>query len=291
VRIVLTGAGGQLASELRPILAPLGDLVEFAHAQLDICAANAVESRLTDERPDLVVNAAAFNQVDRSESEPAEAFAVNAFGALNLARACFRARARLVHFSTDYVFGLDAMRTEPWRETDQPGPINVYGASKLVGEQFIQAYQPDHLIVRTCGLYGRAGSRGKGGNFVETMLRLARSNQTVRVVDDQICTPSSAKDVARATVQLVQAGATGLFHVTNSGSCTWFEFAREIFRLAPVAAQCVPISSQEYPGSARRPAYSVLCNDRLHAAGVDPCPTWQNALGRYLEERSVAGGG
>lgn len=288
MKVVLTGAGGQLAHDLMPFLARAGELVALSRSELDICQGAQIENRLAELQPDCVVNTAAYNAVDRAECEPADAFAGNALGPRLLAQSCAKRDALLVHFSSDYVFGLDAQHAEPWTETDPPGPVNVYGCSKLAGEFAVRTYCEKHLVIRTCGLYGLVGSRGKGGNFVQTMLRLAQAGSTIRVVNDQTCTPSSTLDVARATVDLIHAGGLGVYHVTNSGACTWYEFAGEVFRQAGLSVDCVPITSSQYGATARRPVYSVLFNKKLVAAGVAPCPTWQEAVARYLGRRRGA---
>jgi dTDP-4-dehydrorhamnose reductase len=282
MRTVVLGAGGQLAHELLQIL---GDAVPLAHADLDVTSATNINETLAALEPAVVVNTAAYNMVDRAEEQPSAAFAVNFTGPLHVARACRRLGALLVHFSTDYVFGLDSSRSAPWEETDVPGPVSVYGASKLAGEYAVRAYCPKHLVIRTCGLYGVKGSRGKGGNFVETMLRLAATGNPVRVVNDQTCTPSFAQDVARTTAHMIERQFTGLFHLTNGGACTWYEFASAVFRLAGLTVDCRPVASSDFGLAARRPAYSVLSNAKLAAAGIRPCSHWRDALGRYFELR------
>jgi dTDP-4-dehydrorhamnose reductase len=188
-----------------------------------------------------------------------------------------------VHFSTDYVFGLDGARHSPWAEADAPGPVSVYGLSKLAGEYLVRSICPRHVVVRTCGLYGVWGSGGKGGNFVETMLRVAGQGKPLRVVADQTCTPSYTVDVAGAVASLLTTGRHGLFHATNAGECTWFEFARTIFELAGVRADLTAITSGEFGAAARRPAYSVLAP----SAGAGPLRPWREALAAYLHERGV----
>lgn len=285
MRIAVLGAAGQLGRDLAPRLP--GEVVPLSRADLDLGRPEAAPTLLAAVRPDVLVNCAADNLVDRAESEPGAAFAVNGLGVRVLARACAAAGVRLVHFGTDYVFGLDAARTEPLAETDPPGPVNAYGLSKLVGDLAVRAAHPANLVVRTCGLYGRWGKGGKGGNFVETMLRLAGEGKPIRVVNDQRCTPSSTADVAAATAALIRLGAAGLFHVTNAGSCTWFEFAAEVFRLAGLKPSLTPITSSEYAAAARRPAFSVLSNAKLASAGVAPPRPWRDALAAYLAERAL----
>jgi dTDP-4-dehydrorhamnose reductase len=237
-------------------------------------------------RPDVVVNCAAYNFVDRAESEPEAAFAVNVWAVRDLALICRDLGCTLVHFSSDYVFGLDETRHAAYTEADAPGPVSVYGLSKLTGEYVVRATCSKHLVIRTCGLYGVWGSGGKGGNFVETMLRLAAEKRQVRVVNDQRCTPSFTPDVAAATVELIAKNAIGLYHVTNAGGCTWFEFAREIFRAAGVPAELSPITSAEFGAAACRPAFSVLSNETLKRSGVAQPRHWTDALSAYVAERT-----
>jgi dTDP-4-dehydrorhamnose reductase len=282
VRIAVLGAAGQLGRDLCPRLP--GTVVPLSRAEIDL----ERPAPFFAARPDfdVLVNCAAYNFVDRAEAEPVKAFAVNGLGVRSLAALCAARRIRFVHFSTDYVFGLDAARTVPYAETDAPGPVGAYGLSKLVGEYAVLAAHPANLVVRTCGLYGAAGTGGKGGNFVETMLRLAREGKPVRVVNDQTCAPSYTADVADAVAALVRSGATGLYHVTSAGSCTWYEFAAEVFRLAGLKPSLTPITSAEYGAAARRPAYSVLSNAKLASAGVPAPRPWPEALAAYLAART-----
>jgi dTDP-4-dehydrorhamnose reductase len=190
-----------------------------------------------------------------------------------------------VHVSTDYVFGLDSSRRTPWSEIDAPGPISAYGLSKLTGEYWARQVIEKHIVVRTCGLYGLRGTGGKGGNFVETMLRVASEGRPLRVVADQRCTPSFVGDVARAMTQLIDSGQFGLFHLTNSGDCSWHEFAAEIFRQTGLTPDLKPIPSSEYKTPGRRPMYSVLGRDKAQAIGLPVLRPWQEALAEYLHIR------
>jgi dTDP-4-dehydrorhamnose reductase len=251
----------------------------------DLSQPASLRTMLDQIRPDVVVNCAAYNFVDKAESEPQEAFAVNAWGVRELARLCHERDCLLVHFSTDYVFGLDSTRRQPWSECDAPGPVSVYGLSKLAGEYFVRALCPRHLVIRTCGLYGVWGSGGKGGNFIETMLRLAEQGKPLRVVNDQICTPSYTVDVAETTVALLGADRPGLYHVTNTGSCSWYELARAIFEIVKVEADLSPIPTSARSDPARRPAYSVLDHAELRSAGIASPRLWRDALTAYLTER------
>jgi dTDP-4-dehydrorhamnose reductase len=283
LRYAVLGALGQLGRDLCPRLP--GDVLPLTRDQIDLARPDAVGPALAALRPDVVVNCAAYNFVDRAEAEPEAAFTVNAWGVRALAAACRDLGCTLLHFSTDYVFGLDDSRTTPYREADAPGPVSVYGLSKLAGEYLVRALCPRHLVVRTCGLYGVWGSGGKGGNFVEAMLRVAGQSKPLRVVADQVCTPSYTPDVAAAAVALLEKGRPGLYHVTNAGSCSWHDFAAAIFALAGARADLSPITSREYGAAARRPAYSVLAGEAYQALGLPPLRPWSDALAAYLEER------
>jgi dTDP-4-dehydrorhamnose reductase len=283
MRYVILGAGGQLGRDLGPRLAE--EVIPLTRELADLTYPQTLRTALAELRPDVVVNCAAYNFVDRAESEPEAAFAVNAWGVRNLALICRELDCTLVHFSTDYVFGLDGERTTPYRENEAPGPLSVYGLSKLAGEYLVRSLVPRHFVIRTCGLYGAWGSGGKGGNFVETMLRLAGQGKALRVVADQVCTPTYTRDVADATAALLATGRHGVYHLTNAGSCSWYTFAGAIFELAGIHADLAPITSQEYAAAARRPASSVLANAAAAQLGLPALRSWREALAAYLRER------
>jgi dTDP-4-dehydrorhamnose reductase len=281
-KYAVLGAAGQLGRDLCP---RLGEVVPLTRAQADLTHPDMVRAALLALHPDVVVNCAAYNFVDRAEDEPEAAFRVNAWGVRSLATICRDLECTLVHVSTDYVFGLDTGRCSPYTEADAPGPVSVYGLSKLAGEYVVRSLCPKHFVVRTCGLYGVWGSGGKGGNFVETMVRVAGQGRALRVVNDQICTPTYTVDLASAIAALTQTEHYGLYHLTSAGSCSWHEFARAIFALAGVQADLTPIPSRERADPARRPAYSVLANDAYRALGLSPLRPWPEALAAYLQER------
>jgi dTDP-4-dehydrorhamnose reductase len=283
MKTVVIGSAGQLGRDLCPRLS--GEVAALTRQEIDLGQPQSIAPQLVQLGPDVVVNCAAYNFVDRAESEPEAAFAVNAWGVRSLAMTCRDLGCVLVHFSTDYVFGLDGQRTTPYSEGDAPGPMSVYGLSKLAGEYLVQSICPRHFVIRTCGLYGVWGSGGKGGNFVETMLRLAGQGKPLRVVADQVCTPSYTVDVAAASAALIRTGRYGLYHIVNTGSCTWHEFARSIFELAKVKADLTAIGSSDWQAAARRPAYSVLACDRYRALGLVELRSWRDALAAYLAER------
>jgi dTDP-4-dehydrorhamnose reductase len=290
MKILLIGANGQLGSDLAKVLPARGhDLVALTHADLEVTEPASIEGVMTAHRPDLVLNMAAFHKVDLCESEVEKTFAVNAFGTRNLALACRTSRAVLAHMSTDYVFGGDASRQTPYGEGDTPAPINVYGVSKLAGEHLIQGVLDRHFIFRVTGLYGIAGSTGKGGNFVELMLRLAREGKDIRVVDDQRLTPTYTVDLANQIAAVIETERFGLYHATSQGDCTWYEFAAEIFRQSLLDPHLDRARTGDFGEQATRPAYSVLENRNLQRCGLDQMRPWQQALAAYLAERQTVG--
>jgi len=292
MKVMVIGAGGQLGGDLGRLLPP-EDCIPLTHAEIEICDPESVRQAFDRHQPDVVINTAAFHRVDDCESQGDRAFQTNALAVRGLAQASRARGAVLVHFSTDYVF--DGAQTEPYVETDRPGPLSVYAASKLAGEYLVAATHPLHFVIRTCGLFGLGGSRSKGGggNFVETMLRAAAQGKHLRVVSDQVVTPTATADLARKVIELIQTQSYGLYHITAQGSCSWYEFARTIFELADVRADLVPVTAEAFGAPARRPPYSVLRNRNLEVLGLDDVPPWQDGLRRYLAERGKArrGGG
>ncbi len=284
MKYALLGAAGQLGRDLCPRLA--GEVVPLTRDQADLTKPDQLAATLKKIGPDVVVNCAAYNFVDRAETELEAAFAVNAWGVRSLAAVCRDLDCVLVHFSTDYVFGLEEDRCLPYGEAEAPGPVSIYGLSKLTGEYLARCVCPRHFVIRTCGLYGVWGSGGKGGNFIETMLRLAGQGKPLRVVDDQVCTPSYTVDVATATALLVPTHRYGLYHITNAGWCSWHDLARTVFQLAVVPADLTPITSKEYGAPARRPAFSVLSTEKYAALDLPRLRPWQDAVAAYLKERA-----
>lgn len=284
MKIAIFGSAGQLGRDL--VKALPGEVVALSRKDADITDRMATAELLATHRPQVVVNCAAYNLVDQAESDPNPAFAANAWAVRNLAKICRVIDAKLVHVSTDYVFGLDRTRSTPLTELDAPGPLSVYGLSKLAGEYMARTFSPRHLIVRTCGLYGVHGVGGKGGNFVETMLKLAAAGKELNVVNDQRCTPSSTADVAKLIAALIAKDAEGIYHVTNSGDTTWYDLAAEIFKQANVTAKLSPTTSTKYAAPAHRPAYSVLSTAKLQSLGIAAPRDWTLALADYLTSRT-----
>ena len=251
---------------------------------LDISDGEKVEHALAEFDPWAVFNAAAYNQVDVAEREPLAAYEANALGVRNIALACRQNDARLVQFSTDYVF--DGKLGRPYLETDPTHPLGAYAVSKLAGELYIQAYLQRPLIVRTSGVFGPGGLRTARGNFPELMLRLAREGKPIRVVEDHIASPTYAPMLASRSIDLLEQDLEGIFHVGGGQPISWFEFAKLIFEKAGLTANLTPTNEREYRTTANRPKYSALENARLRAHGIAPMPALVNAVAEYFSARN-----
>lgn len=283
-RAVVFGSSGQLGVELMRELSGRGYAVEgFERKAVDITDRELVERRLAEQEPAVVFNAAAYNQVDVAEREPQAAFLANALGVRNLALACRQIDARLVHFSTDYVFDGEAGR--PYTEEDATHPLGAYAVSKLAGELYAQAYLDAPLIVRTSGVFGPGGLRTARGNFIELMLRLARNPQPIRVVEDHVASPTYAPVLAARTVDLVERNCAGVFHAGGGAPVSWFDYARLIFESAGLHPELQRTNAREYRTAARRPRYSALSNRKMEKAGVEPFPPLEVAVKSYLAIR------
>ena len=280
-QVLVTGGGGQLASDLDEQLGRLGAQVHApARSELDITDELAVARTFDELRPTLVFNCAAFHNVDVCEREEDRAFEVNGRAVKRLAERCRAHGARLVHFSTNYVF--DGSSAEPYGELDLPAPRSVYAISKLAGEHAALAYAPGALVVRTAGLYGRHGSASKGGNFVVRMIARAREQGKLSVVADQRLSPTYTSDLAGALIQAVDRGASGLLHITNGGECSWHEFTRAILELATVDIPVEPVPTVIPEGGANRPLNGVLARPRADDTGLEQLRPWRDALEEYM---------
>lgn len=279
MKALVTGAQGQLGRELVTRLAR-GPVEAFTHAELDVADGTAVAAALRSSRPDVVINASAYNKVDAAEADPATALAVNASGVLHLARAAAEVGALFVHVSTDYVF--DGTQSRPYVETDPPRPVNVYGISKRAGEMMVESVGAASLVVRTSGVFGPGGSRSKGGSFVDRILERARSGAPLRVVGDQLFSPTYAPDLAAAVVALIDRGARGLVHVANEGACSWHDLAVAGLELAGLRADVERITTADLGAAARRPAYSVLSTARYRELGGPTLRPWREAVAEML---------
>ena len=285
MRVLITGANGQMGTDLRRVLQDV-EVIPLTHADLEITDLDSVKRIFDEQRPDVVINTAAYVRVDDCETEQDKAFLVNALGARNVAVVCQEIGAKLAHISTDYVFGGGTdPRTTPYTEFDAPVPPNLYGKSKLAGENLVRHLCSKHFIIRSSALFGVAGASGKGGNFVETMIRLAKERDELRVVNNPVFSPTYTKDLAKKITQLVTTGYYGIFHITNKGVCSWYEFAKEILGLANLKTPVIPITSDQYPQKARRPHFSVLDNYHLRLLGMDDMRPWPEALRDYMREK------
>lgn len=285
MKTLVIGANGQLGTDLCKVIEP-SELVALTHSEIEVTSMDSVWQVFKKHEPETVINTAAFVRVDECESRVDECFLVNALGARNVAVAAQKLNAKLVYISTDYVFGGEnEKRTIPYTEFDSPIPLNALGRSKVAGENFARNLCSRHFIIRASGMFGTAGSSGKGGNFIETILRLTQERDELRVVNDQTFSPTYTKDLAKKIDQLVATEYYGVFHITNEGSCSWYEFAKEILSLTGIRTPVIPITSDQYPQEAKRPSFSVLDNYHLRLMGMDNMRHWQEALKDYLRDK------
>lgn len=287
MKILLIGANGQLGSDLvreQEQYLSGAEISTLRRADLDVTSFEAMTAVLDRSEFDILINCTSYTRVDDAEAHASEAVRVNAQAPVRMASACRAKGVRFVHVSTDYVF--DGQISRPYVEADSPAPLNVYGASKFLGETLVRhEYAQGSLIMRVASLFGAAGASGKGGNFVETILRIAKEKGEVRVVTDAHMSPTGTLDAARVILSLIRSGAApGMYHVVNSGEATWYEFAQEIIRRAGLPARVIPITSKEFAAAAVRPCYSVLNNQKAQAI-TGRIPSWEDALARYLKSK------
>ena len=288
MNIVVIGGNGQLGNDVVNAFGEGRDQVSsLTHAEIDISSLESVKICLHKSSPTVVVNTAAMHNVENCEQEPAAAYAVNATGTRNLALVTRDLGATLIHVSTDYVF--DGKKSAPYVEEDYPLPLNVYGNSKLAGEYYARTLNPRHFVLRTSALYGKHQCRAKGGrNFVDLMLELARTHGKVRVVNDEFVSPTPTRDLALQIASLSRCGSYGLYHATSENSCSWYEFAREIFSMAGVQVKLEMAAPGEFPAKTPRPPYSVLENRGLKKIGLNKFVSWEVGLQRYLAQKLSA---
>jgi len=278
VKLLVTGAAGMLGRDVMLAAGNAGhEVVGFGHAELDIADAAALAKKFDLERPDVVINCAAWTDVDGAEKDEPGAFAVNGTGAGNVAAAAAEVGASVVYVGSDYVF--DGAKGEPYVESDQPAPLSAYGRTKLAGEEATMAANKRHFVVRSSWLFGIGG-----GNFVETMLRLAESQNEVLVVRDEVGAPTYTWHLAYGIVRLIEGVEFGIHHMAAAGHCSWYEFAREIFEQARVDCKVLSTTAAEFGRSASRPPYSVMVSQREHAIRL---PSWQDGLAGYLAQRKA----
>ncbi len=286
MKIAVIGADGQLGSDLMKTL-DRDDVIPLFYPEFDITKPDKMRPVLDRLEANVVINTAAYHRVDECEDNAATSFQVNSVAVRDLALAARDLGFVLVHFSTDYVF--DGRKGSPYIEEDPPHPLNVYGVSKLAGEFFVRSILERYFLIRTCGLYGEASSREKGYNFVDKIIALEKEGKPLRVVHDQWVTPTSSAELAQKTSELIRTSYYGLFHMTNEGQCTWYEFAREIFRLIGRDVRLEPVDSQTFKAKARRPRFSVLENRRAKLLGLTGFSSWTDALEVYLRKKGYLG--
>jgi len=276
MKILITGSNGMLGHDLKDVLEDNHELILTTSKTLDITNKDYVLDFIRENKPDVVINAAAYTDVDGCETNQDTAYAVNGDGVKNLALACKEIDCPLVHISTDYVF--NGENTRPWVEDDEIGPISVYGKSKLQGEQAILEILDKFYILRTAWLYGMNGK-----NFPKTMLELAKNHSEITVVYDEVGTPTYTPDLAGAIAELIETDYYGVYHLTNSGNCSWCEFARYIFEVADVDVKVIPVTASEFARPAPRPHYSVLENKNWIKNGFKPLRSYKEAITEYIE--------
>ncbi len=284
MKIAITGANGQLGQEMASLLSLENEeLFLWNHQQLSIEITKEVYESFESFSPHLVINCASYNQVDRAEDEPEVAYSINAIGTKNLAMACEKHQIPFVHVSTNYVFGGERDRNEPYKECDLPAPVSAYGISKLAGEYFALSYCSRAFVLRTAALFGKTTNSPKS-NFIENMLRLGKERQELSIVSDQIITPTSTTDLAAAINDLCRTESYGLYHATCTGSTSWFEYASLFFKMAGINVTLHSMTSEEFGAKANRPSYSVLDCSKLEQVRNRPFPPWQQSLERYFVE-------
>ena len=282
MRLIVFGGWGQLGTDLAATAVGRHELIRPRHSELDVSDADGLAAYVRDQAPDAIINAAAFHKVELCETDPARAFTVNAIGGLNVARAAAAIGVPSVFISTDYVFRGDA--SGGYVEDAPVGPVNVYGASKAAAETLVLGADPQGIVVRGSGLFGHAGSSGKGGNFVETMLAKARAGVALQVVDDQRFAPTATRDLAERIIELIERRVpTGIYHGANSGSCSWYEFARRAIELAGLSASLTPRATET--GPVLQPADSILLDTKSPGVGMAPARPWEDALSWYIDNR------
>ena len=281
MKLVVIGANGQLGTDLLEVLSKEHNVIGLNHADIEITDIDSVKNALSEIKPDIVLNTAAYHIVPEAEKFPAKAFEINGIGVINLAKVCQDLETRLVHYSTDYVF--DGKKQKPYTEDDRPNPLSVYANTKLSGEYFALNYCDRSYVIRISGIYGKVPCRAKGGNFVTTMIKLAKEKPEVRVVTDEILTPTPTYHIAKNTAALIRKDAFGLYHMSCEGEVSWYEFSKVIWETLQLKTPLYPASVKDFPLVVKRPFYSVLENRNLNKLGINEMPDWKEALIQFLK--------
>ena len=284
MKIAVIGANGQLGTDLMEVLAANHDVIGLNHNDVEITDIDSVKRVLSAITPDLVLNTAAYHIVPEAEKFPDKAFTTNGAAVLNLAKISHDLNIRFLHYSTDYVF--DGKKQQPYTEDDSPGPLNVYATTKLAGEYFALNYSDKSYVVRVSGIYGKVPCRAKGGNFITTMVKLAKEKPEVRVVNDEILTPTPTYWIAKNTEALIKTDKYGLYHMSCEGEVSWYEFAKVIWDTLGLKTPLYAASVNDFPLVVKRPFYSVLENRNLNKIGINMMPEWKNSLKDFLKEEA-----
>jgi dTDP-4-dehydrorhamnose reductase len=288
MKIAVIGANGQLGTDVCEVFSEQHEVIPLTHHDIEIADIDNVKKVLTEINPEAVICTAAAHNVPKCESEPDVAFRINGIGSLNLAKVSADLGFKLVQYSTDYVF--DGRKMNPYVETDAVFPQSVYAVTKYCGEQFVQNYCSKFFVVRVSGIYGKIPCRAKGGNFISTMVKLSKEKPEVRVVNDEILTPTPTRDIARNTMALIETEAYDVYHMTCEGQVSWYEFARTIFDTLKLKTPLYEASVKDFPLVVKRPFYSVLENANLEKIGLNQMPPWKDALVSFLKENYGATG-
>jgi dTDP-4-dehydrorhamnose reductase len=281
MNVAVIGANGQLGTDLMDVLSAKHNVTGLNHADIEITEIESVRNALSTIKPAIVLNTAAYHIVPEAEKFPARAFQINGIGTLNLAKVCQDLDTRLVHYSTDYVF--DGKKQKPYTEDDLPNPLSVYANTKLSGEYFALNYCDHSYVIRVSGIYGKVPCRAKGGNFITTMIKLANEKPEVRVVNDEILTPTPTYHIAKNTAALIDTDAFGLYHMSCEGEVSWYEFAKVIWETLQLKTPLYAASVKDFPLVVKRPFYSVLENKNLNKLGINEMPEWKEALIQFLK--------
>jgi len=281
MKLAVIGANGQLGTDLLEVLSKEHDVTGLNHADIEITEIDSVKKALSAIKPAIVLNTAAYHIVPEAEKFAAKAFQINGIGVMNLAKVCQDLDTRLVHYGTDYVF--DGKKQKPYTEDDSPNPLSVYANTKLSGEYFALNYCDRSYVIRVSGIYGKIPCRAKGGNFITTMIKLANEKPEVRVVNDEILTPTPTYHIAKNTAALIGKDAFGLYHMSCEGEVSWYEFAKVIWETLQLKTPLYPASVKDFPLVVKRPFYSVLENKNLNKLGINEMPEWKVALIQFLK--------
>jgi dTDP-4-dehydrorhamnose reductase len=283
MKVAIIGSNGQLGSDLvREFTSGSNEVVPLTHSDINVEEFDSSRNLLLNIKPEVILNTAAFHVVPKCEDDPTKAFQVNSLGALYLSKISDELNAINLYYSTDYVF--DGEKKSPYLESDKPNPLNVYASTKLNGEYYTLNYSKNGIVLRVSGIYGEVPCRAKGGNFITTMIKAAKEKPEVKVVNDEILTPTPTKEIAKKTKEILQKKLTGLFHLTCEGQCSWYKFAEVIFSKLKLSTPLSQISIKDMPMKVKRPTYSVLENKCAKEFGISIMPEWKEALISFLNQ-------